>query len=611
MGAVYEARHTTTGRRVALKVISRELAHKPDVAARFEREARAAGAIDSEHVAQILDVDHDQELNVPFLVMEFLEGRDLDATLEEVGALPYEVVLRIGKEACLGLEKAHAQGVIHRDIKPANLFLSERDRGQLRVKLLDFGIAKLLGNAESPGNPKLTRTGMLVGSPLYMSPEQARGSKELGVSADIWSLGVVLYQALVGSTPINNTEALGELIIALCTEPPPPIRSRAPWVPEEVATVVERALKMEPSERYASAKEMAEALSSLPAIVPFLTKELMRPVQRGEAAAPAQDRPIERRPAGGVALTVPAVPVGVLTAVAPTDKTPTPAVTPTERTPPKIDLVAPAAAPAPPPVEPGPARPWVGPTKLSGAATSEPSEADIQPPLRYSKTAATVTPKSNLVPLGLGAAALVAAGAFGLMKLSESKSAASSATASSESATKPASSSAAASSSATSAPATSSSAKSNSAVAALEGRWKSESGKLYDAVLVEGRIEFRISEKAQFASQGYAASEVRFVLEPVDPEGKRFIVRDHLRPAMKQPAFENGVSPASCLLIAKEVGGQPLTAERLGDGKLRLRVASFTPPESQLVLTGGRLSRCQNLSATAVQQGAESVLQKQ
>ena len=196
------------------------------------------------------------------------------------------------------------------------------------------------------------------------------------------------------------------------------------------------------------------------------------------------------------------------------------------------------------------------------------------------------------------------------MKLSESKSAASSATASSESATKPASSSVAPSSS-TGAPATSSSAKPTSALAAFQGRWKSESGKLYDAVLVDNRIEFRISDKSQFASQGYAASEVRFVLEPVDPEGKRFIVRDHLRPAMKQPAFEGDVSPPSCLLIATEAGGQPLSAERLNDGKLRLSVASFTPPESQLVLVSGRLSRCQNLSSAAVNGRLESVLQKQ
>ncbi len=267
MGAVYEARHTGTGRRVALKVVSSDLARRPGLLARFEQEARAAGSIESEHIAQVLDVGHDEALGAPFMALEYLSGEDGERFFARLGAVPPALALRIGVQACLGLEKAHAQGIIHRDVKPANLFFAERDGGEIRLKLLDFGIAKVLPSDVAPGaeakprGPR-TRTGAVIGSPLYMSPEQARARGDVDHRTDIWSLGIVLYEALSGRSPFADSESIGDFVRALCSAPAPPIRGLAPWVHEGVAAAVERALVIDPGGRYQSAAEMRQALAA-------------------------------------------------------------------------------------------------------------------------------------------------------------------------------------------------------------------------------------------------------------------------------------------------------------------------------------------------------------
>src|SRR5512133_1177024 len=144
MGSVYEAAHTGTGRRCALKVISSEgLTRDPNIVSRFQREARAAGAIDTQYIAQVLDADVDKETNLPFLVVEYLDGEDLQHLLKRTGPISPELAMRIAAQVCLGLQKAHDANVVHRDIKPANLFLTRRDAGEIVVKMLDFGIAKV------------------------------------------------------------------------------------------------------------------------------------------------------------------------------------------------------------------------------------------------------------------------------------------------------------------------------------------------------------------------------------------------------------------------------------------------------------------------------------
>ena len=265
MGAVYEARHGGTGRRVAVKVIAAKvLRDEPDVVARFQREARAAGAIESQHVVHVLDTGFDGATDRPYLVMEYLEGADLAATIDRLGPLPPDLALRITAQACLGLSRAHAAGIVHRDIKSANAFLARRDEGEIVVKLLDFGIAKArpdpFANTEAV---TLTQSGSMLGSPYYMSPEQAEGRKQIDQRTDIWSLGVVLYEALTGATPFAQCETIGKLLFAILSGKPRPVREAAPWVSPETAALVHRALSLDPEGRFQTASEMLATLRAL------------------------------------------------------------------------------------------------------------------------------------------------------------------------------------------------------------------------------------------------------------------------------------------------------------------------------------------------------------
>jgi serine/threonine-protein kinase len=234
-----------------------------DHVGRFQREARAAAAIDNDHVARVLDWGTDPLRGTPYMVMEYLEGEDLQALLRRAGALRPETALRILAQACLGVQKAHEARVIHRDIKPANLFLAKTGGGAVVVKILDFGIAKIRPESEGGETTGLTRTGGMLGSPIYMSPEQARGLKAIDHRTDIWSLGIVLYRALSGRTPHEDTEALGDLIISICSAPPRPVQEIAPWVPASAASVTDGALQLHPDDRWPSAAAMFEAIRPL------------------------------------------------------------------------------------------------------------------------------------------------------------------------------------------------------------------------------------------------------------------------------------------------------------------------------------------------------------
>ena len=261
MGAVYEAHSNSTGRDVAIKLISNESVAQDEVLkARFEREAQAAAKVRSPHIVEILDAGHDSTTGHPYMVMERLVGENMLHVLRRLGPLPVELAVRVGIQTSLGLHKAHEAGVVHRDIKPANLFLSEDGDG-LVLKLLDFGVAKVkMDQATDSANESLTRTGSMLGSPMYMSPEQARGLKTIDHRADIWSLGIVLYQLLTGKTPHAGIDGLGELIITICSEEPEPLNLRAAWVPTKLAEVVQGSLKLASNARYQDAHEFAKAL---------------------------------------------------------------------------------------------------------------------------------------------------------------------------------------------------------------------------------------------------------------------------------------------------------------------------------------------------------------
>ena len=291
MGSVYEARHTGTGRRVAVKVISAEFAQNRRLLGRFEVEARAAGAIESDHIAQVFDVGFDDKRGSPFLVMEYLEGEDLSELLARVGALEPEPALALFAQACKGLEKAHKKGIIHRDIKPANLFLAEVDDLR-RLKILDFGIAKIVVDDDGSGEPSLTRSGSLVGSPLYMSPEQARARGGIDHRTDLWSIGVVLYEMLTGHAPFAHLDAVGDLIIAICSEPVAPVRQSAPWVAPEMEEIVMKALSINATARYQSAAEMVLAARALlPAGLDVSASVLLPPSYRRATGEPQSSMP--------------------------------------------------------------------------------------------------------------------------------------------------------------------------------------------------------------------------------------------------------------------------------------------------------------------------------
>src|SRR5271170_6253588 len=262
MGAVYEARHLGTARRVAVKVISSEsLSKSAEAVSRFQREAMASGAIESQYIATVLDTGVDPATGSPYMVMELLVGEDIEQTLRRIGPFQPELALRVIGQACLGLQKAHEANVVHRDIKPANIFLTRRDGGEVVAKLLDFGIAKMKTESFTSSEGKsLTRTGTMLGSPLYMSPEQALGRKNSDHRTDIWSLGVVLYETLTGKAPHTEAETIGELIVNICHKPAPHVQDFAPWVPPEVAAIVHRALALDPASRFQTAADMFAAI---------------------------------------------------------------------------------------------------------------------------------------------------------------------------------------------------------------------------------------------------------------------------------------------------------------------------------------------------------------
>ncbi|MBM4359664.1 MAG: serine/threonine protein kinase [Deltaproteobacteria bacterium] len=265
MGAVYEAVHVGVGRRVAVKVISADdLAKKESQVARFHREAKLAGGIETRHICQVFDTGTDEEGH-PYMVMELMRGRDVSEQLKLSGPLAPEAALAVIVQACRGLQKAHDAGVIHRDIKPANLFLCEEEDGEITVKVLDFGIAKIRDDLvpDKGAYPTLTRTGALIGSPLYMSPEQARGKQDIDHRSDIYSLGVVLYRMLSGRAPFEDIDAFGDLLMSIGTEPPPPLQKFAPWAEASVAQLAHHALMTRREDRHQTATELMAASEAL------------------------------------------------------------------------------------------------------------------------------------------------------------------------------------------------------------------------------------------------------------------------------------------------------------------------------------------------------------
>jgi len=256
MGMVFQAEDPSLERLVALKVMKPDRTSNDLARQRFVQEAKAAAAIQHDHIVTIYQVGEDR--GVPYLAMQFLQGESLDDRLDRHEAVPAAEIVRIGKEIALGLSAAHERGLIHRDIKPANIWLEGGANGRDRVKILDFGLARSL----TGGSQNLTRTGLVMGTPGYMAPEQARGNQPLDHRCDLFSLGCVMYHLCTGQEPFRREDAMSTLL-ALALEQPPSITDLNPEVPPALADLVMALLAKGPADRPASARHVIEALSEL------------------------------------------------------------------------------------------------------------------------------------------------------------------------------------------------------------------------------------------------------------------------------------------------------------------------------------------------------------
>jgi serine/threonine-protein kinase len=258
MAVVYEARSLSLQRPVALKFLHADMAENGKLVERFHREARNAAAITHPCVTYVFDVGWNDDRTLPYMAMELLEGRSLAAVIRATGALSVQRVVHIGSRVLDALEAAHRLGVVHRDLKPENIFLAQQGT-QENVKVLDFGISKVIGVDASD---TLTKTGTVLGTPAYMSPEQVKCARDVDARADLYALGVVLYEMLAGKPPFE-AETFTEIVYKILAEEPPPLLGRRPGLDTRVVDLVHRAMHKEPSRRWPTAESMRSALQEV------------------------------------------------------------------------------------------------------------------------------------------------------------------------------------------------------------------------------------------------------------------------------------------------------------------------------------------------------------
>ncbi|HMA91227.1 MAG TPA: serine/threonine-protein kinase, partial [Polyangiaceae bacterium] len=287
MGVVVAAHHLQLETKVAIKFLLPDSLGNEEVVARFRREAQAASRIKSEFVARVSDVGN-LETGAPYMVMEYLEGCDLGEWLQRNGRLPIEQAVEFVLQAMEAIAEAHSLGVVHRDLKPANMYCIRRADGLLSIKVLDFGISKLTHGAASESALSMTRTSAVVGSPLYMSPEQLRSSRDVDMRTDIWSLGVILFQLLTGKAPFEG-ESLPDLSINIASRATPRIRDLRPEVPEALEQVIGKCLEKEREHRFSNVAELAMALAPLgpPRRAQASAERIARTLQAAGLSSPA------------------------------------------------------------------------------------------------------------------------------------------------------------------------------------------------------------------------------------------------------------------------------------------------------------------------------------
>jgi serine/threonine-protein kinase len=283
MGSVWEGEHVSLPKKVAVKFIETAYQGSESAKRRFRNEAHAAAQLASRHVVAIEDYDITRD-GVPYIVMELLRGESLQARLDKVGRLPLPEIARILAQVARALGRAHAHEIVHRDLKPENIFLcTDADGDDDVVKVVDFGIAKFVNPGE--GQNVGTQSGAIVGTLLYMSPEQARGVKEIDYRTDIWSMGVVAYRCAVGKAAFESPNA-GDIIVSIVSGPPPVPSAEAPDLPAAFDAWFARATAREPKDRFASAADAARALAEACGVVPI---ESARPSDLAPAASVRSD----------------------------------------------------------------------------------------------------------------------------------------------------------------------------------------------------------------------------------------------------------------------------------------------------------------------------------
>ena len=301
MGIVVAARHLKLDQQVALKFMLPELLRSSEATGRFLREARAAVMLRSEHVARILDIA-ELPTGLPYIVMELLEGSDLGAVIYASAPLSVDDAIDYVLQACEAIAEAHGLGIVHRDLKPENLFVTRRRDGAAWIKVLDFGISKVIAGLESRQGGARVTTRESMGSPTYMSPEQMRCTRDVDGRADIWSLGIILYELLTGRQPFTG-KSIAEVCLKVTQEPLPPLGR--PDLPEGLAAVVEKCLAKDPEARYLTVADLVRALApfapprSSASVTEVLRGTEARPDDASDTAWPAMVRTPVRTTVGG------------------------------------------------------------------------------------------------------------------------------------------------------------------------------------------------------------------------------------------------------------------------------------------------------------------------
>jgi serine/threonine protein kinase len=270
MGYVVAARHEHLGELFAVKLMLPEALQHPDAAGRFLREARACARLKNEHVVRVTD-SGEHEGGIPVMVMEYLEGEDLQSVLEKRKAFPFNEAALYVLQACEGIAEAHELGIVHRDLKPSNLFLTSRPNGKPCVKVLDFGISKALDDGADIA-PRLTATGSVMGTPYYMSPEQLKNSKATDARSDIWALGVILYEFVTGEVPFGG-ETYAEISGRALFEQPKAPSSLRTGIPSKFDALVLRCLEKQPENRFSSVRELMAALEPFATVIVTLASD--------------------------------------------------------------------------------------------------------------------------------------------------------------------------------------------------------------------------------------------------------------------------------------------------------------------------------------------------